>query len=100
MFRRPHRLHPYPTMAVPLTIDTPRLTLRQLVNDDWVAMHEHYSDLECTKFTFGRAFTGGRKLEGYGEHGRALAIAGLRSIRCRRKSYDSPDRGRRPVVSQ
>ena len=46
-------------MSVPLTIDTPRLTLRQFVADDWKALHEHYSDLECTRFTFGRALTEG-----------------------------------------
>ncbi|MEP7057945.1 MAG: GNAT family N-acetyltransferase [Caldimonas sp.] len=46
-------------MAVPLTIDTARLTLRQFAADDWRALHEHYSDLECTRFTFGRALTEG-----------------------------------------
>jgi RimJ/RimL family protein N-acetyltransferase len=46
-------------MAVPHTLDTARLTLRQFVHDDWRAMHEHYSDPECTKFTFGRALSEG-----------------------------------------
>src|SRR3569833_443645 len=46
-------------MTVPLSIDTPRLLLRQFAGDDWRALHEHYSDLECTKFTFGRALTEG-----------------------------------------
>jgi RimJ/RimL family protein N-acetyltransferase len=46
-------------MSVPLTIDTPRLLLRQFAGDDWRALHEHYSDLECTRFTFGRALTEG-----------------------------------------
>jgi len=46
-------------MTVPLTIETERLTLRQFAHDDWRAMHEHYSDVECTRFTFGRALTEG-----------------------------------------
>lgn len=41
------------------TINTERLTLRQFEPDDWRAMHEHYSDIECTRFTFGRALTEG-----------------------------------------
>jgi len=46
-------------MAVPSALQTPRLTLRQFVHDDWHAMHEHYSDPECTKFTFRRALSDG-----------------------------------------
>jgi RimJ/RimL family protein N-acetyltransferase len=46
-------------MAVAPTINTERLTLRQFALDDWRAMHEHYSDLECTRFTFGRALSEG-----------------------------------------
>jgi RimJ/RimL family protein N-acetyltransferase len=46
-------------MTVPLAIDTERLTLRQFAPDDWRAMHEHYCDVECTRFTFGRALTEG-----------------------------------------
>ena len=46
-------------MSAPLTIETPRLTLRQFVHGDWKALHEHYSDIECTRFTFGRALTEG-----------------------------------------
>jgi len=46
-------------VSVPVSIDTPRLTLRQFVAQDWRALHEHYSDLECTRFTFGRALTEG-----------------------------------------
>ena len=46
-------------MTVPLAIETERLTLRQFAHDDWRAMHEHYSDAECTRFTFGRALTEG-----------------------------------------
>lgn len=46
-------------MTVPLTMRTPRLNLRQFGTEDWRALHEHYSDLECTKFTFGRALSEG-----------------------------------------
>ena len=46
-------------MTVPTSLTTERLTLRQFAPDDWRAMHEHYSDLECTRFTFGRALTEG-----------------------------------------
>jgi RimJ/RimL family protein N-acetyltransferase len=56
---RRQELHQDPTMTVPLTIDTPRLVLRQFVSDDWRALHEHYSDLECTRFTFGRSLSEG-----------------------------------------
>jgi RimJ/RimL family protein N-acetyltransferase len=53
-------------MAVSPTLDTERLTLRQFAHEDWRALHEHYSDPECTRFTFGRALT-------EGESWRALA---------------------------
>jgi RimJ/RimL family protein N-acetyltransferase len=46
-------------MPVPPSIDTRRLALRQFVADDWKVLHEHYSDLDCTRFTFGRALTEG-----------------------------------------
>lgn len=41
-------------VLVPERLETTRLILRQFRNDDWRAMHEHYSDAECTRFTFGR----------------------------------------------
>jgi RimJ/RimL family protein N-acetyltransferase len=44
-------------MSIPLTLVTARLTLRQFVHEDWSAMHEHYSDPECTTYTFRRALT-------------------------------------------
>ena len=44
---------------MPLGIDTARLSLRQFEAEDWRALHEHYADLECTKFTFGRALSEG-----------------------------------------
>ena len=43
----------------PLSIQTPRLHLRQFKHNDWPSLHEHYSDPECTKFTFRRALTEG-----------------------------------------
>jgi RimJ/RimL family protein N-acetyltransferase len=46
-------------MTVPISIKTQRLLLRQFMHEDWPAMHEHYSDAECTKFTFRRALTEG-----------------------------------------
>jgi len=46
-------------MAIPATVHSERLTLRQFLPDDWQALHEHYSDPECTRFTFGRALTEG-----------------------------------------
>lgn len=45
--------------AFPLELNTARLHLRQFTHDDWPSLHAHYSDLECTKFTFGRALTEG-----------------------------------------
>jgi RimJ/RimL family protein N-acetyltransferase len=46
-------------MQVPRRIETSRLVLREFVHQDWRALHEHYSDLECTKFTFRRALSEG-----------------------------------------
>ncbi len=43
----------------PLVLQTARLQLRQFKHSDWPSLHEHYSDLECTRFTFGRALTEG-----------------------------------------
>ncbi len=43
----------------PPAIQTKRLQLRQFKDADWVALHEHYSDPECTKFTFRRALSEG-----------------------------------------
>ena len=42
---------------VPQRLETERLVLRMFVEDDWRALHEHYSDAECTRFTFRRALT-------------------------------------------
>ena len=81
---------------MPPQIETTRLILRQFTHTDWLGLHEHYSDLECTKFTFGRALTEGESwramasmlghwaLRGYGPYaieekttGQVLGIAGL-----------------------
>ncbi|MCF8173621.1 MAG: GNAT family N-acetyltransferase [Burkholderiaceae bacterium] len=40
---------------VPQRLETERLVLRMFVEEDWRALHEHYSDAECVRFTFGRA---------------------------------------------
>jgi RimJ/RimL family protein N-acetyltransferase len=40
--------------VVPQRIETARLILRPFVDDDWRGLHEHYSDPECTRFTFRR----------------------------------------------
>jgi RimJ/RimL family protein N-acetyltransferase len=45
--------------TIPLTIDSSRVTLRPFEHTDWPALHAHYSDLECTRFTFKRALTEG-----------------------------------------
>lgn len=42
---------------IPERLETGRLVLRMFVEDDWRALHEHYSDAECTRFTFRRALT-------------------------------------------
>ena len=43
--------------AIPERLETEHLVLRMFVEDDWRALHEHYSDAECTRFTFRRALT-------------------------------------------
>jgi RimJ/RimL family protein N-acetyltransferase len=45
--------------AFPVVLRTARLLLRQFEHDDWRGLHEHYSDPECTRFTFRRALTEG-----------------------------------------
>lgn len=81
---------------IPSRIETARLILREFEGGDWHDLHEHYSDIECTRFTFGRALTEGETwrtmasivghwvLRGYGpyalEHKRdgvVLGTAGL-----------------------
>ena len=81
---------------MPLRIETTRLVLRQFIHADWCDLHQHYSDLECTRFTFRKALTEGETwramasmaghwtLRGYGPYaieekstGRVLGAAGL-----------------------
>jgi RimJ/RimL family protein N-acetyltransferase len=83
-------------VSMPLRIETPRLVLRQFVHADWPAMYAHYSDIECTQFTFRRALTEGESwramasmvghwtLHGYGPYavqdkasGQVMGAAGL-----------------------
>ena len=45
--------------SFPTSLQTARLDLRQFKHDDWASLHEHYGDVECTKFTFRRALTEG-----------------------------------------
>jgi RimJ/RimL family protein N-acetyltransferase len=44
---------------IPTELDTPRLRLRTFALDDWEPLHRHYSDPDCTRFTFGRPLTEG-----------------------------------------
>lgn len=83
-------------LRVPQTLETERLLLRMFVEDDWRALHEHYSDAECTRFTFRRPLTEGGswramasmvghwQLRGYGPYaledkatGKVLGTVGL-----------------------
>lgn len=83
-------------MRIPRRIETSRLVLREFVHEDWPALHEHYSDPECTKFTFRRVLSEGESwramasmvghwhLRGYGPYaveerdtGVVLGAAGL-----------------------
>lgn len=84
------------SICIPLVLESPRLILRQFVNDDWRAMHELYGDPECTRFTFGRPLSEGEswrtmasipghwQLRGYGPYaleeratGALIGTAGL-----------------------
>jgi len=44
---------------IPIELETRRLRLRRFLLDDWQPLHRHYSDIECTRFTFGRGLTEG-----------------------------------------
>ncbi len=46
-----------PGFAIPTRLETERLLLRTFVDADWQGLHEHFSDLECTRYTFRRALT-------------------------------------------
>ena len=81
---------------VPEVIPTKRLVLRLFKESDWHAIHEHYSDEVCTRYTFGHALTeaeswrtmagmiGHWYLRGYGpyaveerESGKVLGMVGM-----------------------
>lgn len=82
--------------TVPVTLESERLVLRQLEDNDWHDLHEHYSNLNCTRYTFGRALTEGETwravasmlghwvLRGYGPYaleekstGKVIGVSGL-----------------------
>lgn len=46
-------------LRVPAEVKTERLLLRQFKDEDWIDLHQHYSDAEATKYTYGKAFTEG-----------------------------------------
>ena len=81
---------------IPVKIETDRLILRMFKDDDWHALHEHYSDAECTKYTYRKVLTEGETwrtmsslagqwvLKGYGPYvleekksGLVLGVIGL-----------------------
>jgi RimJ/RimL family protein N-acetyltransferase len=43
--------------AIPTRLETARLLLRSFADADLAGLHEHYSDIECTRFTYRRALT-------------------------------------------
>lgn len=82
--------------GIPRRIETPRLVLREFTHQDWPALHAHYADPECTRFTFRRVLSEGEswramasmvghwQLRGYGPYaieekstGEVLGTAGL-----------------------
>jgi RimJ/RimL family protein N-acetyltransferase len=42
---------------IPQELETGRLRLRTFVEADWRALHEHFSDEDCTRYTYHRALT-------------------------------------------
>lgn len=42
---------------IPEKLESTRIVLRTFREEDWHFLHEHYSDAECTRFTFRRALT-------------------------------------------
>lgn len=84
------------SFEIPQRLESERLILRMFREEDWRAMHAHYSDPECTRFTLGRALTEGESwrqtatlaghwlLRGYGPYaledkasGEMIGAAGL-----------------------
>jgi RimJ/RimL family protein N-acetyltransferase/predicted N-acetyltransferase YhbS len=83
-------------LTFPARLESDRLILRPFTQADWPALHAHYADPACTRFTFGRALSEGESwramasmaghwaLRGYGpyalEHkvtGAVIGAAGL-----------------------
>ncbi|HLO65221.1 MAG TPA: GNAT family N-acetyltransferase [Azonexus sp.] len=44
---------------IPERLETARLLLRPFREEDWQAMHRHYSDPACTRYTLGRSLSEG-----------------------------------------
>jgi RimJ/RimL family protein N-acetyltransferase len=83
-------------MKLPIRLESPRLILRPFEHADWPALHAHYADPACTRFTFGRSLSEGESwramasmaghwaLRGYGPYalqdkasGAVIGAAGL-----------------------
>ena len=74
---------------IPENIETERLNLRMFIDDDWRAMHEHYSDEICTAFTMSRTLSEGESwrtvasiighwhLRGYGPYAVEDKLSGM-----------------------
>jgi RimJ/RimL family protein N-acetyltransferase len=77
-------------------LSTERLSLRPFAIEDWPQMHGYYSDIECTRYTTGRALTEGESwrsmaamighwsIHGYGPYaleekasGRVVGVSGF-----------------------
>lgn len=48
-----------PTFLIPERLESARLLLRPFREDDWRAMHRHYSDPACVRYTLGRTLSEG-----------------------------------------
>lgn len=48
-----------PAFLIPERLETARLILRPFREEDWQAMHRHYSDPACTRYTVGRSLSEG-----------------------------------------
>ena len=46
-------------IEIPTEIKTDRLLLRQFKDEDWKDLHLHYSDIEATRYTYGKSLTEG-----------------------------------------
>jgi RimJ/RimL family protein N-acetyltransferase len=42
---------------IPQSLETTRLKLRAFAHADWSGLHEHFSDEECTRYTYRRGLT-------------------------------------------